>query len=275
MPLEIAIHIDTSGLDYVDKLDQTIEKVSKELAQQLSGMVYSKAVEYAGQRLHSRHEMFLEGLHPPVFVDGAYVVELDAKLMWIEDGMEPYDMLDGLLAAKKGKKIRTDKQGAKYVVVPFHHGGEGARSTPTPAQQDLIATIKKTMDDKKISWSDIEVTKRGNPKLGRLHSFNIMDAPNKTHEGPEQGKGPVGSVRQGNTGIPFLQGVNVNQRKVKGKVQREIVTYRIASEAHRGQKWMHPGLQPAHILLDVWKWAEQEMRDKIAPQVVEQIMRSL
>lgn len=275
MYLGVNIHIDDSALETFDKLDKVIEAECKELGRQLSAMVYSKVVDYAGQRLNSRYAMYLQGLKQPVEVDGVFVVELDAKLMWIEDGMEPHDMLDKLLASPKAK---TSKDGSKYVVVPFKHDVEKVstgESIVTNAHNDLISTIRKTMEQKNIPWSDIETNKSGKPKLGRIHTFNIMNSPLKTHQGPEQGHGAIGQPRQGNTGIPFLQGVNVYQKQRKGKVTKDIVTFRIASESQRGQKWMHPGLAGVHILNDVYQWAEQEIRDKIAPQVSERIMKAL
>lgn len=272
MRLDLNVNVDATCLDQFKNLEKVIQAELQSAAQVLTAMVYSKVIDYAGQRLHSRHQMYLEGLKPPVLVDGVWVVELDAKLMWIEDGMEPYDMLDGLLASPKAK---TDKQGNRYVVVPFKHGPGKGPAQSTPAQMDLISTIKKEMEKRKIPWSKIENKEDGTPKLGRIHTFNIMDKPLKSHEGPGQGHGPVGAVRQGNTGIPFLQGVNVYQKEKEGKIKKDIVTFRIASERHRGQKWMHPGLDAVHILSDVYQWAEHEMRDKIAPQISERIINLL
>jgi hypothetical protein len=117
-----------------------------------------------------------------------------------------------------------------------------------------------------------------------LHKLNIMNAPLKTHEGPGQGWGPVGDVRQGPNerqvvgggpgggGTPFLQGLNVYQSEYKGKqgetrVQRTMMTFRVASSKHRDQggRWDHPGLRPVNVVEDTYAWAQQEWVTSVEP----------
>ncbi len=130
------------------------------------------------------------------------------------------------------------------------------------------------MRAKKIPWKKIETDANGEARIGRLHTFSIMNKPMKTKEGPEMGKGPLGQVRQGNTGIPFLQDVNIHQfRDDKGKMQRSVTTFRVASSKQAGTgKWLHPGNQPMYLFEEAAQWA-QEMWDKeIGPKLMAKIM---
>src|SRR6185369_6175367 len=110
----------------------------------------------------------------------------------------------------------------------------------THAAKDLTDTIKAEMRRRKIPYGNLEKGADGQPKTGLLHSFDIMKAPNKTGEGPGQGKGPVGKVRQGPTGIPFLQNIRVYQKSVtdkktgKSSVSKSIMTFRTVSSKQKG-----------------------------------------
>jgi hypothetical protein len=265
--------IDFGGLMGLLNMHNVTHQAMKDAARDLTAMTHAKTVELANSRLNTRRKMFIEALSMTQLNDSTWFIQLDAKARWIDDGMPPHSMLDDLL---KSPKAKVSKDGHRYVVVPFHHG-PGKGITVTPAQGDLINTIRAEMKRNAIPFGKIERHNDGSAKLGKLHSFNILDAPKKTHEGVGQGKGPVGKVRQGPTGIPFLQGVNVYQRKqADGSVRRDIMTFRIASERHRGQgRWEHPGLEPKRIFEDVAEWAWQTWEREIAPQVMEKIAKSL
>jgi hypothetical protein len=131
------------------------------------------------------------------------------------------------------------------------------------------------MKNRKIPFAKIEKDEHGQPKTGRLHSFDINQKPLKTAEGPGQGKGPIGAVRQSGTGLPFLSGVNVYQNKVMGKdgtekIKRSITTFRIASSKHKeqGGRWDHPGTEPMGFFDETLDWVRREWESKIAPQVL-------
>jgi hypothetical protein len=254
------------------------EKALNEASRDVAAMVYAKAKELAAERLNSRRDMFVEGLTLYPVNDDVWIVELDAKVRWIDDGVPEHSMLDDLL---KSPKAKTAKDGSKYVVVPFNHGPGKGPTNSTQAQQDLTSTIKTEMKRRKIPFGKIEKGEDGSPKIGKLHSFDIMNAPNKTHEGPGQGKGPVGSARQGPTGIPFLQGVNVYQSKVKDKagkesVKKSIMTFRVASSKHKSEgRWEHPGLDPVNILDDAMAEAMEEFEKEIAPGLIGRIYASM
>lgn len=169
---------------------------------------------------------------------------------------------------------------SRYASIPFEHGPKGPTQM-TEAQSDLLSTIKAEMAKKKIPYAKLEKNALGATKLGLLHKFDITSAPLKTGNGPGQGAGPVGAVRQGPTGIPFLQGVNVYQLPVpnvggKPKVKKFIMTFRTVSSKHKGQsRWEHPGLKPVHLMDQATGWAQNEWDHKIVPALLEEIISSL
>ena len=229
-------------------------------------LAHAHAVELAAERLHSRHQKYLDNLSFKE-EDGAFIVELAEDAIWIEEGLEPHNMIQDLLSSPKAKRT---KDGSAYVIIPFDKSpGKGASSTPA-SQMDIVGAVKKVLKQNKIPWANIERFENGQPKLGRLHTLNIMDQPIKTKEGPGQGHGRIGEVRQGNTGIPFLKGLSVYQHdNGKGGITRSILTFRIASSKQMGSgKWDHPGLSPINIFPDTQEWCVDQIEKLILPDLM-------
>lgn len=249
------------------------QKVRSELrkaAAELAAAVHAHAIELASEKLRSRRPKFLESLSFKQINDDLYVIALDVKADWINDGLKPFDMKPGML---KSRKAKTAADGSRYLVVPFEHGAGKVASTVTPAEKNLIDTLKTHMKKKKIPWGKIEKDSSGNPKLGLLHSFDVDHAPIKTKEGPGTGKGPIGSVMQGPTGIPLLQSVRVYQKRRKdGTVKRSIMTFRTVSSKHGDGRWHHPGLAPENIMNEAAEWGLQQWETVMGPRVVEAIV---
>lgn len=286
----MGINIDLGDLKDLMDLKGPTEKALQEAARDLAVMTHAKILEMANAKLHSRRQMFIEGLHYGKVTDDVWVVNLAASVRWIDDGQRPHNMLDDLLKSPKAKVSKKD--GSKYIVIPFNHGpGKGATNS-TQAQQDLVSTLKVEMKARGIPFGKIERGADGSAKMGKLHSFNISDSPVKTAQGPGQGHGPVGEVRQGPNdrqavgggpgggGRPFLHGVSVYQTAdptSKSGVKRSIMTFRIASSKHKaeGTRWNHPGTEPIHIMEDGLKWAMEEWQSKIAPEIVGKILAKI
>lgn len=261
-------HLDITPLLALGKnLDDSAKKTMKEAGDRLTKMVRAHIVEQAGKKLHTRRQMYIDGLTTLQLDDSTFVVNLDAKVRWIEDGMPAHNMIDDLLKAKSAK---TAKDGSKYVVVPFQH--KKGPTQMTPAQKTLLDTIKGELKSRGIGYGKIEMA-GGKPKLGLLHSFDIKHSPIKTSHGPGQGKGPIGQVMQGPTGIPLLQGVRIYQRNVKNKdgsqsTRRDIMTFRIASSKHKGQgRWDHPGNEAVKLMDEGFDWAKRTWEREIIPQL--------
>jgi hypothetical protein len=250
------------------------EQALREAVGVLSAQAHAHVVERVQQQLHSSREKYVNALRFQQLDDHTWVISLDAKALWIEEGLPAdFDMLPGLLGSRRA---RTASDGSRYLTVPFEHGQAPTRSTP--AQQTLTETIRAELRQRQIPFKTIERDSQGRPKLGLLHSLDILQAPLKTGVGPGQGRGPLGAVRQGPTGIPFLQRLRIYQRQTrdaagKERVQRGLMTFRTASSKHQGQdRWKHPGLAPKLFLDEAADWAlrqwDQRIRDQVLASVV-------
>lgn len=275
------VFLDTSVLTQISKTmePEAIKQLAQRAARDTAAAAHAHIIERANSRLHSRLKPYLSGLSFSQEDDDTWVIVLDKSVRWIDDGMEPHSMVEDLLSPRGGKgQVHTSKDGHKWRVIPFAHGPGKGTTTTTPAQQSLISTIKQEMSQRKIPWAKMEKDESGQPKLGMLHSFNISSGPLKTHNGPGQGWGPVGQVKQGPTGIPFLHGVRVYQHKVKDdkgneKVKRSVMTFRIVSSKHAGSKrWFHPGLPAENLFEEAAEWAQREWSEKALPQLIDALL---
>lgn len=262
----LQINVDMSDLRSLGAIDSEIEAFAKEESQKLSMMAHAHMTELANERLHSRRQMFLEALSFKEDQD-AYVIELAAKAVFIDEGMPPHNMLEDLLSSPKAKRSAS---GSMYLIVPMDHSpNRGATNTPA-SQMDIVGAVKKALKQNQIPWAKVERYSNGQPKLGRLHKLDITDQPLKTKEGAGQGHGKIGDVRQGNTGIPFLKGLSVYQSdNGKGGVTRSVLTFRVASSSQQGSgKWEHPGLTPTNIFQDTYDWCLEQVEKQILPDLM-------
>ena len=272
----IFFHLDVSDLiDLSEFKDKTIA-AAKDALRDLSAQTHSHIVEQVQAKLHSTREKYLEALSFKQIDDDSWIINLDSKALWIEEGIEAnHEMIDDLL---KSPKAKTGKDGSRYAVIPFEHKKNPTASTSS--QKSLTDTIKGEFKKRKIPYGKLELDGAGNPKKGLLHSFDIKNAPLKTAHSPGQGKGPIGKPMQGPTGIPFLQGVRVYQKEVEGpdgkmKVQKSIVTFRIVSSKHKGTgRWTHPGLEAKKFLDDAYDWAVEQWEQKIKKDLFVSIDKS-
>lgn len=272
-----SVNCDLSEIAELLNMKEAAKAAGKDAANKLATAIHGKMLQLAAERMHSTRQIFVDGLS--MFEeDGVWVISLDGKVRWTDDGMPKHDGLTDLLASPKAK---TGKNGGKYIVVPFNHGpGKGPSQVSAP-QADLISTLKKEMKKRDIPWGKIEVDGQGNPKMGRLHSFDILKNPKKTGQGLGMGQGPVGAVRQGRTGVPFLAGVSVSQRGEFDKngqatIKRSVMTFRTASDSQRGKgTWENPGFDARSVMEEAVQWARDEWNDQIEPAIREALMIKL
>jgi len=272
----ISLNVDlTAILDLQKELEPKVQTALLEAAQGLALQAHAHVLEEAQSKLHATRDKYVSALNFKQISKDAWVISLDASAMWIEEGKPEGTMLDDLLSSPKAK---TAKDGSTYIVVPFQHNKGPSRQTP--AQNDLTSTIKQEMRQRKIPYGKLETDEHGKPKMGKLHTFDIW-APMKTAQGPGQGHGPIGAPRQGPTGIPFLNRVNVYQREIKnaaGKssVRKDIMTFRVASSKHYAEgRWYHPGT-PARNLMDTTAdWALKVWETKIVPDLLRRLDSTL
>jgi hypothetical protein len=254
-------HLDISELLSIGEIKEDLEKATNKALKDLAVATHAHIVEQVQSKLRSTREKYLNALSFTQVQDDVWVINLDAKAMWIEEGIEPNtEMIDALLNGSGGKGTKTAKDGSRYRVIPFQHNTKPTSSTT--AQNSLIDTIKSTFKNQNIPYGKIEKDAAGKPKTGLLHSVDIENKPIKTANVPGQGKGGIGSVMQGATGVPILKGIKVYQKEVqdkatgKSKVVKSIMTFRVVSSKHKGTgRWMHPGLLPKHFFEEAADWA--------------------
>lgn len=278
----IKLNIDISALTEIAAILGALNPAMNRAAQELATQTYAHIQELAQERLNSRRELYIKSLHinPEDTGDAnssCFIISLDAKARFIDDGMPARNMLSDLL-----KNAETNqKTGNRYKVIPFHYEA-GPGSSPQ-AQQDIISTVKSAMKSQGIPISKIEVDSSGKPLMGRLHSIDMSgNHPLRSGVGPWQGLGGMGEPIQGwsqgaqsgtgKGGTPVTKGVKVYQKlnKETGKIQRDIVSFRVASETHRqdGGRWEHPGLLPEHFMEEGLEWAKNKFEKDIFPEVM-------
>ena len=273
----VYLHVDISDLLGLKDIKEKVDDAAKQALAHLAAETHAHIVENVQSKLHSTREKYLDALSIQQVDDATWLINLDAKAMWIEEGLQPHEMIDDLL---KSPKAKTSKTGSKYMVIPFEHKKGPASSTP--AQKSLTDTIKEEFKRRKIPYGKLEMDAAGNPKKGLLHSFDINNAPLKTHQGPGMGHGAVGKVVQGMTGIPHLKGIKVYQKEIKdhatgkSKVVKSIMTFRVVSSTMRGSgRWVHPGLTPKNFFEEAQEWALKTFEEKIKPQLFISIEKSI
>lgn len=238
--------------DLNNTLKPKIDAALKNAAQSLAMQAHAHLLEQVQEKLHSTRERYVDAVNFQQVNNDVWVISLDQSAMWLEEGMDEREMIAGLL---KSPKAKMAKDGSKYLSVPFQHNKGPTQQTS--AAQDLTATVRQELQKRQIPYGKIERDESGKAKLGLLHKFDIMKDPVKSHEGAGQGHGPVGSVRQGMTGIPFLQSVRVYQRQMAGgAIKKGIMTFRTVSSKHKGTgRWVHPGIEPRKFFDETADWA--------------------
>lgn len=269
-------------------MEAQLNEAARKAGGELAPAVHAKVLELASTKLHARRQKFVDSLSFKQEGPDTWLIVLDKKARWIDDGMEPHDMIDDLLTKKsgKGKGPQRAADGSTYRVIPFFHGpGKGATTT-TPAEATLQQTIKgelrkadnKLTGGKGIPYGKLEHGPNGQPLTGLLHSLDIEHSPRKTESGPGQGWGNIGAVRQGYTGIPFLRGIRIYQKMTKNpdgssSVKRAVMTFRIVSSKMKGTgRWFHPGLKPVHIFDEAHEWGLKQWDTVILPKIADWIM---
>lgn len=225
---------------------------------QLQSSVHAHVLEQAAEKLHSRHEMFTKALKVEQVDERTWVMTIPASVRWIEDGLEAGSMLPALLRSPKAK---TAKDGHRYVIVPFRHDDPTKRrgnSDSAQLNQRLNKHLRSELKKRGIPYKKLETGPDGTPKLGRLHAFDLG--------GEQRG------ATQYNVGwsSPALDGVRIYQSmNDKGKVQRDIMTFRVASSKHFRLKWNRPALPGMGFLEEARRFALEEWEQRILPTILQ------
>lgn len=244
--------ININFVDIAESMGVAIEEMADEAVSQMQGAVaeaaaltYNKAVELAGERLHSTKMDYINALDIKE-EDGVWIVSLDPSANYLEDGYGPRKMLPGLA---QGAKSRTTKDGShRYTIIPIRQH-TSPQNSQNPKQVQIASEMVRAIRTQRFQ----EVRRGINPNTGKLTTVERLE------------NNPAIS--------PYLQGlVRVREYKTApGKdpqiTSSQYLTFRVASENQdSGEQWVHPGYHGAQIFPDLGDWAVEQ---------VEQIIRQI
>lgn len=243
------INVDVSQVASVfGELKNQVEEAIVKGVGALAAATHAKALEMANEKLHTTSGVYKEALSFKKLEGNIWVVSLDMKKAgWIEDGLKPGFMKQLL----NGKSAKTNADGGKYAIIPFQHNKNPTEQTPQA--KEMLGQIKNFLKEKNIKTTKLEFNADGSPKMGLLHRFNI-----------ESSK-PSYKAK-----YPALSGLAIYQRKnEKGKIKKEIMTFRIITEKHEQDgRWFHPGVKAANIIDETFFWAINEWDNVILPSIL-------
>lgn len=249
--------IDIKSSDVLEKAKETIKKNLeddlKKVVKTLGSSALKHAEDIAKDNLpDSLNNIYKENLYIEQLSDNIVVVGVRPEALWIEEGRKS-GFMDELL--KNGK---TSKDGHKYQVIPFKK--ETGRKNTSNSGEDLVNELKGFLKSQGIRYSKtrgLALDDKGSPRVGKIHSFNIKDLKGKK-------KQRVQDLSKNLQGLSIFQ--NYNEKT--GRVERDIMTFRVISEKHRGTgKWEHPGRQGEKILEKTYEWIEKTWQREILPEL--------
>ncbi|MCK5613121.1 hypothetical protein KAR91_65210 [Candidatus Pacearchaeota archaeon] len=136
----------------------------------------------------------------------------------IQNGYGPFDMKPGFL---KRPKAKTNKEGKKYIAIPFRHMTPGATGPGKKMSPSVHKAAMKKVDQG-VKFSDQLGTKEDPSDFGMVNS-----------RGYEWQNGPYAGM--------------VNIRDEKGK-HSQYRTFRMISENSAPNAWWHPGVQSNDVV---------------------------
>lgn len=191
--------------------------------------------------------------------DKIYVVHLDPKAQWIEEGREPTSMATDKWLLKNAK---ISKDGKRYKVIPITHKSGGVDKGST----ELADLINKALKREGINMQEIETDGKGKPKLGVVQKVTV-EAPTQNAKNASLFSMPRSAATAKDLGLKqhggIFHGQNllITQRKDEktGKIKKEAMTFRVVHEDHAKEgRWMYPAVQPFNSMEAAFRNAEQE-----------------
>lgn len=248
MSLKLEVNASEIAAQFKELALEVEQDINRGIAS-VAAMTHAKVAEMAAEELNTTLKTLQDSLGFEEISQGVWVVSIDEKALWIEEGIEPNkDMKPDLLRGAR----KTSKKGHKYRPIPFDYGK--APSQMSPQTEMLVAKIKQHLKKEKIPFKKIEKHADGKtPKLGKLHEFTIDS------ERP--------SAR---ASTPALQNVSIYQSRTStGNVRRDILTFRTVSESPASQgKWIHPGLTAKKFLDRAFEFAVNKWENEILPEIL-------
>jgi hypothetical protein len=245
--LRFFVNADEIAAEFGD-LKEQVKKTLEDAVQQVASMTHAKTLELANEKLHSTRSIYTSSLDFKEEAPGIWVVSLDEKAMWLEEGRKSGDMTEDLL--KRNYKVAKD--GSRYRAIPFSHS-KGPSATPK-ASQMFVNQVKQELKSRNIPYKKIEYNQDGSPRMGRLHTIKDISSLRPSS------RASFGAL----AGLTVMQSMGSN-----GKVRRDIMTFRVVSSKHKGSKWIHPGLEANKFMDQALEWAERIFDNEILPAILE------
>jgi len=238
-----------------DKILKKIEKDVNKAGKDLGKGAYKQARKLASNLSKSLSGVYKENLYIEEVSENITIVGVREGADWIENGYAG-GFMDHLLEQKSGSPVKRSKDGHRYRVIPFKHSTSGVKSVEQGGDV-LVNDIKTFLRKKSVPYSktrSLALDDKGSPRIGKIHSFNIKDMRIKTKKGVKDLS-------------PNMQGLSVfqNLNKKTGKVERNIMTFRVISDKHKGSKWNRESKKGEKILEQVHKWIEDKWKNELLP----------
>lgn len=245
MSLKFEINADEILAAFTQFKDEA-QKAMEESFEKMVFDAYADIVKQASSLSSATNKIYMESLQQPHDVTPhVWVIALDEKALWIEEGIEANkDMKPGLL------------KGAKYKVIPFRY--DKKPSANTPMTQALVSEINQKLRKHDLSISKIEKDASGSPKQGLLHEFDMS------------GKGRhVNWVKRRSDETHPLTRLRIYQNTDKaGKTRRDAMVFRtVTSGPASAGKWIHPGYEAKNFMNKAMDKAINEWENQVLPEI--------
>lgn len=189
--------------------------------------------------------------------DQMYVVHLDPKISWIEEGREATSMATDQWLLKNPK---ISKDGKKYKVIPITQKTGGSSKD----NSELTGMINKALKREGIDMGEIVTDNSGKPKIGVVQKVTV-DPPSRNARNASLFSMPRSNASAQELGLKphggFFHGQNlmITQRKdaKTGKIKKEAMTFRVVHEDHKAEgKWVHPPVKALNSIEAAYKNAQ-------------------
>jgi len=238
MKLIVTVKMQEMQLE-IEKLTADVLEQLKKILPRLSKTVYAKAVEMAGQRLHSTRDQYIDALHEENPSEDVYVVYLDPEADHLESGFPSFPMMPKLFM---GPKAKISKSGRKYVVIPLRQT-TSAINPSSVKQTDLAERLKA-----EVRTREFKTVKAGvSAKTGKYRTVERMI--------------PGSNTPKNLQGLTRVREFKDKDAAEKGHIMSSsYFTFRVASENQDASKrWVHPGFPGAKIFPELEQWIEGEL----------------
>lgn len=179
-------------------------------------------------------------------------------LVYLNEGVNPFDIKAGLLASHKAK---TSKEGKRYIRIVFRHatpgkGGKAAVTIPSTMPKGIHQQARRMSEGETLRTPLAQMLGARSKRVGAYAGGGSLRGT------PKIGGG--GSLTRFYT---WKSGQFAGMRRSATPGHGKYVTVRTVSDASDPNSWIHPGIVPGHFV-------DETVREK-EPMVVKLISQGL